>query len=62
MYVHKYWKLFDFFPAFSALTTDTVGCWLGVRKSVRPAKKLNGEVVAWLSVWCEMQMICIWSS
>jgi len=23
---------------------------------------LNGEVLAWLSVWSEVQMICIWSS
>jgi len=25
-------------------------------------KKLSGEVLAWLSVWGEEQMICIWSS
>jgi len=24
--------------------------------------KLSGEVLAWLSVWSEVQMICIWSS
>jgi len=24
--------------------------------------QLNGEVLAWLSVWSEVQMICIWSS
>jgi len=24
-------------------------------------KKLSGEVLAWLSVWSEVQMICIWS-
>jgi len=24
-------------------------------------KKFSGEVLAWLSVWSEMQMICIWS-
>jgi len=29
----------------------------------RPAcTKLSGEVLAWLSVWSEVQMICIWSS
>jgi len=29
----------------------------------RPAcKKRSGEVLAWLSVWSEVQMICIWSS
>jgi len=34
-------------------------CWLGVRQC--PAcKKLRDEVVAWLSVWSKVQMICIW--
>ena len=43
--------------AFSALTL-LVGWQEG-----RPAcKKRSGEVLAWLSVWSEVQMICIWSS
>jgi len=25
-------------------------------------KQLSNEVLAWLSVWGEVQMICIWSS
>jgi len=25
-------------------------------------KKLSDEVLAWLSVWSEVQMICMWSS
>jgi len=25
-------------------------------------QKLSDEVLAWLSVWSEVQMICIWSS
>ena len=37
-------------------------CWLGSRKGIRPVKKLSGEVLAWLSVWSMVQMICIWSS
>jgi len=37
-------------------------CWLGVRKGIWPVKKLSGEVLTWLSVWSEVQMICIWSS
>ena len=37
-------------------------CWLGSRKGIRPVKKLSGGVLAWLSVWREVQMICIWSS
>jgi len=43
--------------AFNDLTL-LVGRWEG-----RPAcKKLSGWVLAWLSVWSEVQMICIWSS
>ena len=34
-------------------------CWLGGRKGIR--KKLSGRVVAWLSVWSEVQS-CIWTS
>ena len=36
-------------------------CWLGGRKGIRPVKKLSGEVLAWLSVWSEVQT-CIWHS
>ena len=36
-------------------------CWLGGRKGIRPVKKLSGGVLAWLSVWGEVQ-ICIWPS
>jgi len=25
-------------------------------------KKLSDKVLAWLSFWCELQMICIWPS
>ena len=39
--------------AFSALTQ------LGIRKSIRPVKNLGDEVLAWLSVSSEVQMICI---
>ena len=34
-------------------------CWLGGRKGIRPVKKLSSGVLAWLSVWSEMQT-CIW--
>jgi len=30
-------------------------CRLGDRKGIRPVKKLSSEVLAWLSVWSEMQ-------
>ena len=36
-------------------------CWLGGRKGIRPVKKLSGGVLAWFSVWSEMQT-CIWPS
>jgi len=36
-------------------------CWLGGRKGIRPVQNLSGGVLAWLSVWSEMQT-CIWSS
>ena len=34
-------------------------CWLGSRKGIRSVKKLSGGVLAWLSVWSEVQT-CIW--
>ena len=36
-------------------------CWLGGRKGIRPVKKLGDGLLAWLSVWSEMQT-CIWPS
>jgi len=36
-------------------------CWLGGRKGIWPVKKLSGGVLAWLSVWSEVQT-CIWPS
>jgi len=39
---------------------DAVG-WAAGRASGL-SKKLSGEVLAWLSVWSKVQMICIWSS
>jgi len=37
-------------------------CWLGIRNCIQPVKKLSKEVLVWLSVWSEVQMICIWFS
>jgi len=36
-------------------------CWLNGRKGIWPGKKLSGGVLAWLSVWSEVQT-CIWPS
>jgi len=33
-------------------------CWLGIRKSIRPAKRLSVEALTWLSVCSKVQMIC----
>jgi len=38
---------------------DTVG-WVSGRAS--GLKKLGDEVLVWLSVWSEVQIVCIWSS
>jgi len=43
--------------AFSALTV-----LVGWQEGHPACKKLSGEVLAWLSVWSEVRMICIWSS
>ena len=36
--------------------------WLGGRKSIQPVENLRDEVLAWLCVWSEVHMTCIWSS
>jgi len=36
--------------------------WFGVRKSIRPVISLSDVVLAGLSVWSEVQLICIWFS
>jgi len=43
--------------AFSALTL-----LVGHQEEYQACKKLTDEVLAWLSVWSEVKMICIWSS
>ena len=54
--IFKHVFYFSFF-AFSALTL-----LVGWQEGHLACKKLSGEVMAWLSVWSEVQMICIWSS
>jgi len=36
-------------------------CWLGSRKGIQPVKT-SGQVLMWLSVGSELQIMCIWSS
>jgi len=50
--------LFYSLCAFSALAL-----LVGQQEGHPACKKLSGEVLAWLSVWSKVQMICmIWSS
>ena len=63
------WKRNEFFPigiialGVGGKNTPSVlwRCWLGGRKGIRPVKKLSCGVLAWLSVWSEVQT-CIWPS
>jgi len=43
--------------ALSALTL-----LVGHQEEHPACKKLSDEVLAWLSVWSEVQIVCIWSS
>jgi len=43
--------------AFSALML-----LVGHQEEHPACKKLTDEVLAWLSIWSEVQMICMWSS
>jgi len=45
------------FLAFSALTV-----LVGHQEEHLACKKLSDDVLAWLSVWSKVHMICIWSS
>jgi len=36
-------------------------CWLGDRKGIWPVKKVSGGMLAWFSVWSEVQT-CMWPS
>jgi len=62
------WKKFDVQRPIPSLATGIASgqwknfaVWLRSRKGIRPVK-LSGEKLAWLSVWSEVQMICIWST
>jgi len=48
---------FEMLFAFIALTL-----LVGRQEGHPPRKNLSDKVLAWLSVWSEVQMICIWSN
>jgi len=45
-----------FVVAFSALTLS-----VGRQEEHPVCKKLSDEVLVWLSVWSEVQIVCMWS-
>ena len=51
------------FPIPVLLSSVLWCCWLGGRKGIQPVKTwvMSDDMLAWLSVWSEVQMICIWS-
>ena len=53
--------LFLMLMIYSTLPSVLWRCWLGGRKGIRPVKNLSDGVLAWLSVWSEMQT-CMWPS
>ena len=46
-------------PRFSWVPSVLWHCWLGAQEGHPACKKLSGGVLAWLSVWIEVQT-CIW--
>jgi len=46
---------------FSAAAISALTLFLGRQEEHPACNKLSDRVPAWLSVWSEMQMICIWS-
>jgi len=59
---HPKWHL-DLFSCFSIaqLAFSDLTLLVGQQEGHPACKKLSGEVLAWLSVWSEVQ-ICIWLS
>jgi len=56
-WLYYLWVFYWYLLAFSALKL-----LVGRQEEHLACKKLSDEVLAWLSVWIEVQMICIWSS
>ena len=59
--LHSFRFMYETLHVQQSLPSVLWPCWLGGRKGIRPVKKLGDEVLAWLSVWREVQT-CIWSS
>jgi len=50
------------FFCFFSFTFSALTLLVGRQEEHPVCKKLSVEVLAWLSVWSKVQMICIWSS
>ena len=60
-----YWESVFYWTLITCLSLmpSVLWCsWLGGRKSIQPVENLRDEVLAWLCVWSEVHMTCIWSS
>jgi len=62
--LHHFLDIIDYFPKFKEVTLAFSALTLLVgRQEEHPARKtLSDGVLAWLSVWSVVQIICIWSS
>ena len=47
---------------YSTLEYSALTLLVGHQEEHPACKKLSDEVLVWLSVWSEVQIICIWSS
>jgi len=54
--------IYNFLFDLHCLTAQFFITFLGRQEEHPACKKLCDEVLAWLSVWSEMQIVCIWSS
>jgi len=61
-YQSWFWFLTYKISAFQAFDFSTLALSVGNQEEQPACKILSGEVLAWLSVSSEVQMICIWSS
>jgi len=50
------------FPVFNPMPSVTLTLLVGHHEEHPACKKLTDEVLVWLSVWIEVQIVCIWSS
>jgi len=47
---------------FAHIASSALTLLFGQQEEHPACKKMSDEVLAWLSVWSEVQVICMWSS